>query len=240
MRRCNCKTCGTIVEKVPWANGKSHLTIHFQLFLAHWAKQLSWKAVADSFNTSWYNVFTSVKTIVEYGFKHRKLDNLTAIGIDEIQMWKGHKYITLVYQINEGCKRLLYIARDRNVKSILRFFYEIGKSGCEKIEFVCSDMWKPYLKVIAKKIPHALHILDRFHIVSMLNRELDLIRRSEVKELAANGKEEILKKTKYCFLKNIKNLTKNQALKLTDVLQYRLKSARAYLLKEIFQYFFHL
>jgi transposase len=239
MRRCNCNNCGVIIEKIPWAKGKSPLTIHFQIFLANWAKKLSWKAVADSFNTTWDNVFNSVKAIVEYGFQHRKLDNLTAIGIDEIQMGKGHKYITLVYQINQGCKRLLYIAKDRKVKSLLRFFYEIGKTGCDRIQYVCSDMWKPYLKVIAKKIPHALHILDRFHIVAMLNRAIDLIRRDEVKELEANGYVDILKNTKYCFLKNIKNLTNNQALKLNDVLQYRLKSVRAYLLKESFQYFWN-
>lgn len=239
MRRCDCSKCGVTIEQITWAEGKSHLTNHYQLFLANWAKKLSWKAVADVFHTTWDNVFNSVKVVVKYGLKHRNLDNLTAIGIDEVQIWKGHKYITLVYQINKASKRLLYIAKDRKIKSLLRFFYEIGKTKCNKIKYVCSDMWKPYLKVIAKKIPQALHILDRFHIVAMLNKSIDLIRRTEVKELTAQGNGNILKNTRYCFLKNPENLTEKQELKLNDVLQFRLKSVRAYFLKESFQYFWH-
>ena len=140
--------------------------------------------------------------VVEYGLQHRTMDQLKAIGVDEIQYGKGHQYLTLVYQIDKGAKRLLYIAQKRTVKSLLRFFHELGKSGCQRLEFICSDMWKPYLKVIKKKAPQALHILDRFHIVAKLNKAVDEVRRAEVKRLKDEGYEEILKHSKYCFLKN--------------------------------------
>ena len=240
MRRVDCEECGVRVERVPWAEGKSPVTKPFALFLARWAKRLSWKETAKSFCTTWDTVFRSVKLIVEYGLKYRQLDGITAIGVDEIQYRKGHQYLTLVYQINLGTRRLLFVGKERKAKTLLRFFRDFGKERCEKLEFVCSDMWKAYIKVIKKKAPDALHILDRFHIVQKLGQAIDKIRAAEVKRLAAEGyDEEVLKHTKYCFLKKEENLTEKQKTKLTDVLQYDLKSVRAYLLKESFQLFWN-
>lgn len=237
-RRVNCPVCGVRVEEVPWAEGKQHLTRTYQHYLAMWAKRLSWQEVARCFKTGWDHVYQSVKSVVADGLAHRQLSGIDAIGIDEIQYGKGHQYLTLVYQLDAGNKRLLSMAPKRTVKSLLTCFRELGPENYQKIKYVCSDMWKPYLKVIKKKIPQALHILDRFHIVAMLNKAVDEVRRGEVKQLKAKGYDEsLLSKTKYCFLKNEANLTDKQQLKLSDVLQYDLKSVRAYLLKESFQLF---
>ena len=238
MRRVNCPNCGVKVERVPWANGKSHATKVFQLFLARWARKLSWKETAESFCTSWDTVFRSVKVIVEYGMRRRGLDGVEAIGIDEIQFGKGHNYLTLVYQIDAGRRRLLFIGRERTKKTLRFFFDEFGSKRTQALKFICTDMWKNYLDVIAEKAPQALNILDRFHIVQHLGKAVTRIRIDEVRQLKEEGYDEtLLKHTKYCFLKNPENLTEKQELKLDDVLQYRLKSVRAYQLKESFQLF---
>ena len=238
MRRVNCPEHGVRVERIPWAEGKSHLTKPFQLFLAKWARKLSWKEVAESFGSTWDNVFRSVKAVVAYGMKHRRLAGITAIGVDEMQYGKGHQYLTLVYQIDAGMRRLLFVGRERKAKTLLRFFRDFGEERTARLKFVCSDMWRAYVKVIKKKAPDALHILDRFHIVQNLGKAIDKIRAAEVKDLAWEGyDEEVLKNTKYCFLKKEENLTDGQRTKLADVLQYDLKSVRAYLLKESFQLF---
>lgn len=240
MRRVNCPDCGVKVEKIPWAEGKSHTTKAFQLFLARWARKLSWKETAESFHTSWDTVFRSVKAVVAYGLARRNLENVTAIGVDEIQYGKGHQYLTVVYQIDKGMRRLLFVGRDRTAKTLLRIFRTFGKERCARLEFVCSDMWRAYLKVITKKAPQALHVLDRFHIVQHLNKAVNQVRINEVKRLRQEGyDDEILKHAKYCLLKNPENLTEKQALKLDDVLTYDLKSVRAYLLKESFQLFWN-
>lgn len=240
MRRVDCPDCGVRTEQVPWAEGKSPVTKPYELFLARWARKLSWKEVAESFGTTWDTVYRSVNAVVEYGLKHRKLEEITAIGVDELQYKKGHEYLTLVYQIDAHMRRLLFVGRERKAKTLLRLFRDFGKERCEKLQFVCSDMWKPYIKVIGKKAPNALHILDRFHIVGNLGKAIDKIRASEVKRLAQEGyDEEVLKHTKYCFLKNEENLSEKQQVKLQEVLQYDLKSVRAYLLKESFQLFWN-
>ena len=140
MRRVDCREHGVRVEQVPWAEGKEHMTKPYQLFLARWARKLSWKDVAESFGTTWDNVFRSVKAVVEYGLKHRRMDGITAIGADEIHYGKGHKYLTLVYQIDAGVRRLLFVGKERKAKTWLRFFRDLGKERCAQLQFVCSDM----------------------------------------------------------------------------------------------------
>jgi transposase len=162
---------------------------------------------------------------------------IRAIGVDEIQYAKGHKYLTLVYQIEQDCTRLLWIGKDRTIESFEQFFGLIGKPLSEGIEFVCSDMWKPYLRVIRERCPNALNILDRFHIVAKMNDALDDVRAAEARRLAQDGYEPVLHKARWCVLKRKANLTRTQRFRLRDLLRYNLQTVRAYLLKEDFQQF---
>jgi transposase len=237
MRRVDCPRCGVTVEHVPWGDGKRHLTRAYSVFLATWGRRLNWKEVATIFQVSWEHVYRSVAWVVEYGLQHRDLDGVTAIGVDEVQFQKGHRYLTVVYPINAECRRLLWVGQNRSAKTLLRFFKMLGRERTAAIQFVCSDMWGPYLKVIAKKAGQAIHILDRFHIVARLNKALDEIRAAEAKQMARDGYESILKRSRWCFLKREENLTDKQQVKLDDLMQYDLKSVRGYLLKQSFQLF---
>lgn len=70
-----------------------------------------------------------------------------------------------------------------------------------------------------------------------MNEALDKVRNQEIKSLKAKGKEPVLAGSKWCLLKRPENLTDNQAIKLKELLAINLKSIRAYLLKEDFQFF---
>jgi transposase len=113
----------------------------------------------------------------------------------------------------------------------------IGKELAAQIEFVCSDMWKPYLRVIREKCSQALHILDRFPIMAKMNQALDDVRAAQSRKMAEEGHEPLLKKSRWCVLKRQANLTPQQRFRLRDLLRYNLKTVRAYLLKEDFQQF---
>ena len=236
MRRAHCPLCGVLVEEVPWASGKHQLTRVYMQFLAHWARKLSWKEVAESFQTSWEKVCDAVEYVVQWGLQHRTLGPIRAIGVDEIQYASGHKYLTLVYQIDD-LTRLLWVGQERTVETFEGFFTIMGQELAAQIQFVCSDMWKPYLRVIREKCSQALHILDRFHIVAKMNEALDEVRADEARQMAREGHEPLLKKTRWCLLKRKENLTGNQRFRLRDLLRYNLKTVRAYLLKEDFQQF---
>ncbi len=237
MRRVECPNCGVRVEQVPWCDGKNQLTTTYRWFLAGWARRLSWKGVAEAFGTTWQNVFRSVKHAVSWGLAHRNLEGVESIGVDEVQWQRGHQYLTLVYQIDQGSKRLLWIGKDRTARTLLRFFRMLGKERCRGLKFVCSDMWKAYLKVIAKKAAQAIHVLDRFHIMQKMNKAIDEVRAGEARQMKADGYEEILKHSRWCLLKRPENLSEKQTVKLSELLRYNLRSVRAHLLREDFQRF---
>lgn len=240
MRRVSCTQCGVTVEAVPWAKGKQHKTLPYLGFLASWAEDLPWQRVAQRFHTSWQSVYRAVQWVVEYGLAHRRLDNVEAIGVDEIQYQKGHKYLTVVYQLDTGCRRLLWVGRKRTIETLEKFFTDMTEAEPmfkEKVKFVCSDMWRAYLRVIREQVPTALHVLDRFHIRKKFSEAMDKVRREEVRRLRQQGEDPVLTKSRWCFLKKRANLTSPQRGRLKALLQMNLRSVRAYLLTEQFEHF---
>jgi len=237
LRRVQCARCGIRVEAIPWAEGKHQLTTTYAWFLAGWARRLSWTAVAEAFDTTWDHVFRAVAMAVQWGLAHRDLTGITAIGVDELARRRGHRYVTLVYQLDPGCRRLLWIGRDRKTRTLLGFFRWLGRERTATLRFVCSDMWKPYLRVVAKKAGHAVHVLDRFHIMVHLNKAIDEVRAQEARALKARGLAPILTRTRWLLLKRPANVTDAELPRLVDLLHYNLRAVRSYLLREEFQYF---
>jgi transposase len=236
MRRLQCSECGVIVESVPWSFGKSPVTKSYAWFLSEWAKLLSMQEVARQFKSTWYHVFTAVAMAVTWGRERVDLTGITAIGVDEIYWSKG-SFMTLVYQIDNHYKRLLWCGEKRTQATINAFFNWFGEERSSSLKFVCSDMWKPYLKAIAKYATNALNILDRFHVSQKLNQAIDKVRAAETRALILKGKNLILKHARWALLKNPENLNPKQKVKLKDLLSCNLKTIRAYLLKEDFKNF---
>ena len=237
LRRVACAGCGVTVEEVPWATGKSPVTRSLGRFLADWAKVLAWQEVARRFEVNWHQVFGAVREVVEWGLAHRDLAGITALGVDEIQWGRGQRYLTVVYQLCGAVRRLLFVGPGRDRAALTPFFAAQGTEWCAGITHVCSDMWKAYLQVLAEWLPAAVHILDRFHIVKLLNEAVDQVRRREARELRPQGVD-LLKGLKYVFLKRPEHLTPWQEHQLLGILGKRwLRTVRAYLWKEKFQWF---
>ena len=141
MRRVDCHACGVVVESVPWGSGKHQATTTYAWFLARWAQRMSWSEVAEAFQTSWDRVFRSVAMAVSWGLEHRDLEGVRAIGIDEALWHRGYKFLTVVYQIDEGVRRLLWVEEDRKTRTLLKFFRSFGRERGAQLRFICSDMW---------------------------------------------------------------------------------------------------
>jgi transposase len=235
LRRVDCKRCGVTVEMVPWCDGKNQLTTTYRWFLASWAKRLSGSETAAIFRTSWDSVCRAVESAVAWGLAHRDLGALTSLGIDEIAWSRGHRYLTLVYDIGGTTRRLLAVAQDRTESSLRSCLEGLGETACQQVDFVCSDMWQPYLKVIAAKLGQAIHVLDRFHVMQQFGKAIDEVRAEESKRLVREGYEPVLKRSRWCFLKRPAHLTEKQTVKLSELLKYNLRTVRAYLLREEFQ-----
>jgi transposase len=238
LRRVNCRRCGVRVERVPWADGKQQLTTTYRWFLASWAKRLSWRDVAVSFRTTWDHVARSVTMAVAWGRAHQHLEAITAIGFDEIQWQPGHRsFLTLVYEITAGRRRLLWIGQKRTKTTATEFFRWFGETRTQALRFVCSDMWGAYIAVVAQQAGVALHVLDRFHITQQLNKAIEQVRRAEVRELRRQGRPAFLTHARWALLRRPQNRSAKDRGRLRELVRHNLKAVRAMLLREDFQRF---
>jgi transposase len=239
-RRVNCPQHGVVVEHLPWSDGKRSLSTAMMGFLALWARRMSWMEVARVFRTRWEAVYYSVEWFVEWGLAHRDLTGVEAIGIDEIHWGRGKRaanFLTVIYQIDAHCRRLLW-AGPRRTRACLRLgFKELGGPLVRGLRVVCSDMWKPYLQVVAEQAGQALHILDRFHIAMHLNKAVDQVRRGEYARLRGADRAALLKKMRWKLLRRGSRVRGHARRQLDALVRSKLATARAWLLKEAFQHF---
>lgn len=113
---------------------------------------------------------------MEWGLENRQLRDVHSIGINEIHWGKSHRsatFLTVIYQIDAGCRRLLWVGRKRTKSTLRRGLNVLGSQVVAGLRFVCSDIWKPYLSVVSQMAGHALHVVDRFHVVMNLNKAVD-------------------------------------------------------------------
>ncbi len=154
-RRVACAEHGVGVEHIPWSQGKSPVTTAMMGFLARWARRLSWRETARTFQTSWEAVYHSVEWFVTWGLAHRQLDGVHSLGIDEIHWGQGKRadqFLTVIYQIDAGCRRLLWVGRRRTQATLRRGLKELGPQVVSGLRYVCTDMWQPYLSVMANRL----------------------------------------------------------------------------------------
>jgi transposase len=243
-RRVNCPEHGVVVEHIPWSEGKRPVTRAMMGFLARWARHLSWRQTARSFQTSWECVYRSVAWFVQWGLAQRKLDGVTAIGVDEIHWGKSKRanaFLTVIYQIDHHCRRLLWVGQKRTQATLRRGLAALGPQVVGGLRFVCSDMWRPYLNVIAAQAGQALHVLDRFHITMHLNQAVDQVRRTESGQLRAAGSARAasLKAMRWKLLRRGSRVRGRAKQRLYGLLRTKWATGRAWMLKETFHDFWH-
>src|SRR5213596_3910785 len=243
-RRVDCPVHGVVVEHVPWSDGKRPVSLAMMCFLSRWARRLSWRETARAFQTSWECVYRSVEWFVQWGLAHRKLEGVHSIGVDEIHWGKSKRadnFLTVIYQIDSHCRRLLWVGKRRTQATLRRGLAALGTEVVQGLRFVCSDMWRPYLGVIAAQAGQALHVLDRFHITSHLNQAVDQVRRAESTRLRVKSKKaaQRLKHMRWPLLRRGSRVRGRARQKLNALLASKLATALAWELKDTFSYFWH-
>jgi transposase len=243
-RRVVCATHSVVkVEWMPWSQGKSPYSKACMHFLATWAKRLSWSQTATIFHASWDAVRRSVEWMVNWGLDHRDLSGVSAVGIDELHHGRGKtslNFLTLVYQINRGSRRLLWIGQSRTEATLRKGFDELEKRHngfLAGLEVVCSDMWKPFLKVVRQRCGQALNVLDPFHVARHLNVAVDSVRRGEQARLVDKESKKRTKGARFLMLKRGTTVRGKAREKLKAVLASLGQTSRAWELKESFRRF---
>jgi len=243
-RRVVCpKWVGPTVELMPWNKGKHPYATAYMVFLARWARRLSWKETADIFGASWDAVRRSVAWVVQWGLENRELKDVSALGVDELHWGRGKKsanYVTLIYQLDAGVRRLLWVGHRRREATLKAGFKELEKHCAgflAGLRVICSDMWKPYLKVIAQQAGAALNVLDPFHVAQHLNNAVDTVRRGEQSRLRTKQARAKAKGGRFLLLRRGTRVRGRAREKLRAVLGSLRATSRAWELKESFRKF---
>lgn len=235
--RVDCSGCGNVKSaRLPWAGKHSHFTLQFEAFAIQVLEAA--KSITDArkvLGLTWNQAQTIMKRAVERGLLRRNEEEIPWLGMDEKSFRKGHRYISVLNDLEEG--RVIEVAEGRS-SEVAEKLLEEGLSENQR-ELVCGvsiDMSAPYIKAIEKLLPHADIVHDKFHISQHLTKAVDLTRRREHKQLMKEG-DESLKGTKYQWLKNETGLSQEELQAIKRASSKELEVSKAYYLKELFSYF---
>jgi len=183
---------------------------------------------ADYFDTTFDIVHGIMERAVSRGLKRRNLDDIWALSLDEKSFGNGQKYITILS--DPKTKAVLDIIEGRKVEDTEELLsWTLSPTQLDRVELVTMDMWKPFMTAVEEVIPQADIAHDKFHTSKYLNKAVDEVRKAEVK------KQDILKHTKYLFLKNKEDWTESQAAKFEEINQINLVTSQAWQIKENFK-----
>ena len=229
--RGKCPEHGVKVIKLPWAEPSSRFTALFERLAIDWLHVASQKAVAKQLGLSWDEIHGLMDRAVKRGLARRKPLPLKYIGVDEKAFRKGHNYLTVVNDLERGC--VLHVAEDRRQASLDSFWQTITNAQRDGIAAVAMDMWDSYVASARQHLPEADKkiVFDKFHIASHLGRAVDLVRRRENRELLREGNRSLVG-SKYHWLRNPLNFTLDAWQDFRALRQSKLKTARAWALKQ--------
>lgn len=229
--RSECREHGVRVVNLPWAEANSRFTALMEGLAIAWLKQASQKAVAEQLHLSWDEIHGIMERAVERGLGRREAEEIAYLGVDEKAFRKGHKYLTLVNDLSGS--RVLYVAEDREQKSLDGFWPTLTEQQKNGIAAVAMDMWDPYVNSVQEHLPESANkiVFDKYHIAQHLGEAVDRVRRREQKGLKAEG-DDRLTGTKYHWLRNPATLENEQRREFAQLVSSELKTARAWALKE--------
>ncbi|HLI56889.1 MAG TPA: ISL3 family transposase [Actinomycetota bacterium] len=233
--RVICPDHGVHQVHIPWAREGSGFTLLFEALVMGLLPQMPVRSAARFLGEHDTRIWRVIHYYVGRARSQRSMANVRAIGVDETSALRGQDYITLVVDLDT--RAVLFATPGRGADTLAAFAKDLSEHGGDpaNITEVCCDMSHHYIQGTAENFPNAQITFDRYHIVQMVSRAVDEVRRHE-----ASSRPKLLRNTRYLWLKNPENLTVKQAATL-EYLQTRedtLYTVRAYRWRLLFNAFF--
>ncbi|TWU15468.1 ISL3 family transposase [Allorhodopirellula heiligendammensis] len=229
--RLQCRDCGVVRQiKVGFADARRSYTKNWANYALQLTRSMTIKDVADLLGVTWDVIKEIKKDDLRRRFANPSLKDVRRIAIDEICIGKGHRYVTLVMNLDSGA--IIFVGDGKSAESLVPFWKRLGRRR-HRIEAVAMDMSSAYISAVRGNLPKADIVFDRFHVVKLMNEKLTTLRRQLYQEATADEKS-VLKGSRWLLLKNPENLSEDRdeeahlaaALKLNEPL------AKGYYLKE--------
>jgi transposase len=230
--RVECRGCGAVRQvKVPFADPRRSYTKSFERYALELLRHMTLKDVAHHLGVGWDTIKDILKRDLSRRYAKPKLKHLRYLAIDEIAVAKGHRYLTVVLDLESGA--VVFVGDGKGADALKPFWKRLRPSGA-KIEAVAMDMSGGYQAAVRQHLPKAVIVFDHFHVVKLFNDKLSELRRQLHREATDVQHKAVLKGARWLLLKNAENLDpeKDEKARLQEALKLNEPLATAYYLKE--------
>lgn len=230
--RVACRDCGVVRQvAVPFAAARRSYTKAFERYALELSRRMTIRDVAVHLNVSWDLIKDIQKRDLARRFAKPKLKRLRRIAIDEIAVAKGHRYLTVVMDLESGA--VVFVGDGKGAEALTPFWKRL-RSSKARIEAVAMDMSAAYRGAVLTHLPGATIVFDRFHVVKLVNEKLSELRRALHREATDVLHKQVLKGTRWLLLKNPENLDagKDETRRLEEALALNKSLAMAYYMKD--------
>lgn len=232
VQRLLCTHCAkTRQARIAFADERRSYTHAFERYVLDLSRHMTIKAVANHLGVGWDAVKEIQKRRLEVRFKKPRLKHLKHLAIDEISIGRGHRYLTVVLDLDSGA--VVFVGEGKGADSLLPFWKRLRASHA-RIKAVATDMSPAYTAAVARNLPRAIHVFDRFHVIKLFNEKFSLFRQELQREAEGPLAKKVLKGTRWLLLKNPENLEdkRNERTRLEEALALNKPLATVYYMKE--------
>jgi transposase len=230
--RVECTACGLVRQvKVPFADPRRSYTKSFQRYVLELLRSMTIRDVAHHLDVGWDLVKDIQKRDLQRRYAKPKLKHLRCIAIDEIAVAKGHRYLTIVMDLESGA--VVFVGNGKGADALKPFWKRLRPSRA-RIEAVAMDMSGAYRGAVATALPKAKIVFDHFHVIKLFHEKLSDLRRELYREATDVQQKAVLKGIRWLLLKNPENLDveKDEKRRLLEALKLNEPLAVAYYLKD--------
>jgi transposase len=231
--RVDCLACGVHVEGLDWIEPHERQTLRYERYVAALCELLPALDVAELERLDKNSVYRLDKKWLGRRAALRQEHAVQYLGIDEIAIHKGHKYATLFYDLER--REVIGAVLSREERAVNRFFRRWGKASRAAVIAVCTDLWSAYHNSVKRYLKKAKMVFDKFHVFGYLSEAIDGVRRTEQDRALKEEGYQLIKGTRWLWLKHRKNLKRKQKQTLDEIMAQNKNLQKAYLLKEDFE-----
>ena len=232
-----CPTHGRVQEDIPWANAYARISYRLEWRICSLCQIMTQKAAAKILGMPCSTVSDLLHRIITKNREGHKIRGLVTVGVDEISFCKGHKYATIVYDLDRS--KVLWVGHGKGRKTIDEFFdHELSSYQKSRIKWASCDMSMAYIEAIKHHCPNVSLVIDRFHVVKALNEAVNEVRKEQWREMDPEGRKSI-KGLRWLLAMNSENRSKEHTRFLNNLRKGNRRIHRAWVLKDEFEQFWN-
>ena len=234
-REIRCPTHGRHVEEVPWAAPSARVSYRFEYLLLTYCQWMPQVVAARLLGLAPSTLSDQLHRLIERRRTGHRIRALTTLGIDEISYARGHKYATLVYDLERSC--VVWIGKGKARETIDTFFRDhLSAFRKARIRWACCDMSETFIGAIRQHCPNAQLVLDRFHVVKALNEAVDEVRKEQWRQACGEDRK-LLKGLRWVLLHHSARRSRKDRRTLQTLEKTNRRIYRAWRLKDEFEHF---